>query len=302
MVLNKFERLRDRAALTGVLLMVVVAILASVDAVIVRSVSPDVHPFIISFTRALFGLIAIVPWIVTRPRLLRSQYRMQHVVRAALKLAALTSFFAAFAQAPLADVTAIAFTAPLFVTIGAWGLLGERPKRLRILAMIVGFLGVLLVLRPGQGGLPSSGLLLAVLGALFSAAVQLMLKPMSGRDGTRTLVAWNLIATVPLAAVFAAWVWEAPTPEQWVLLALQGVLGAVSMGCVTQALSLAEASLIAPLDFLRLPFVALLAYLFLGQGVSFTTWIGGGVIFAATLIMANSAREVSVEPESGIRV
>lgn len=289
-------------ALKGVFLMVVVAILASIDAVIVRSVSPDVHPFVISFTRALFGLIAILPWILARPQILRSRYRALHAIRAALKLAALTAFFAAFAQASLADVTAIAFTAPLFVTIGAWWLFSEKPKKIRILAMVFGFLGVLLVLRPGQGGFISNGLLLALLGAFFSATVQLMLKPMSRRDQTQTLVAWNLILTVPIAAVFAAFVWESPTMEQWRLLALQGVLGAISMGCVTQALASAEASLIAPLDFLRLPFVALLAYLFFGQSVSSTTWLGGGMIFAATFIMAQSAREVSMEPESGIRL
>ncbi len=296
----KFALPAERTAFTGVLLMVVVAVLASIDAVIVRSVSPEVHPFTIAFTRALFGLIAILPWVLARPKLLQSQYRTLHAVRAALKLAALTSFFAAFAQSSLADVTAIAFTAPLFVTVGAWVFFAEKPKRSRIIAMVFGFLGVLLVLRPGHDSLISSGLLLALLGALFSATVQLMLKPMSGRDGTQTLVAWNLILTVPLAAVFAAFVWTPLTPEQWGLLALQGLLGAISMGCVTQALSLAEASLVAPLDFLRLPFVALLAYLFFGQSVSMTTWIGGAVIFAATLIMAHSARDIRVEPESGL--
>jgi drug/metabolite transporter (DMT)-like permease len=279
----------DRSALVGMGLMLLVAIFGAFDAVIVRSVSPDVHPFVIGFTRSLFGLLVVLPWILSRPAMLRSNYRYQHALRAALKLASLVAFFAAFALAPLADVTAIAFTAPIFVTAGAWIFLSEPPRGLRVLAVAVGFVGVLFVLRPGQGGI-STGLMLALLGALLTAVIQLMLKPMSGRDSTETLVAWNLILTVPIALVPALWFWTSPTLSQWLLLALQGALGALNMAMVTRAFSLAEASLIVPIDFLRLPIVAALAFLLFGQRVPTTTWIGGAVIFAATLMMARTAR------------
>lgn len=279
----------DRAALIGVALMLAVALFGAIDAVLVRQVSPDVHPFVIGFTRSLFGLLIVVPWILSRPRMLRSSYTFRHAIRAALKLASLVSFFAAFALAPLADVTAIAFTAPIFVTVGAWVFLSEQPRAMRMLAVAVGFVGVLFVVRPGQGGI-APGLLFALLGALLTALIQLMLKPMSGRDSTETLVAWNLILTVPIALVPALLFWTAPTPGQWVLLAVQGALGALNMGLVTRAFALAEASLIVPIDFLRLPIVALLAFLIFGQTVPVTTWIGGTVIFAATLIMARTAR------------
>jgi drug/metabolite transporter (DMT)-like permease len=257
--------------------------------VIVRQVSPDVHPFVIGFTRSLFGLLVVLPWIMSRPSMLQSAYSFRHVVRAALKLASLVAFFAAFALAPLADVTAIAFTAPVFVTIGAWVFLSEQPRAARVAAVAVGFLGVLFVVRPGQGGI-SAGLALALLGAVLTAVIQLMLKPMSGRDSTETLVAWNLILTVPIALVPALLFWTPPTLGQWFLLALQGVLGALNMGMVTRAFSLAEASLIVPIDFLRLPIVAALAFMMFGQTVPVTTWIGGAVIFAATLMMARTAR------------
>ncbi|MSU88805.1 EamA family transporter [Rhodobacteraceae bacterium 2CG4] len=280
----------DRAAVLGVILMLLVAVLNAIDAVIVRSVSPDVHPFVIGFTRALFGLLVFLPWILMRPGVLRSGYRWMHVVRAALKLGSLVAFFAAFALAPLADVTAIAFTAPIFVTIGAWAFLSERPQAARVLAVIAGFAGVVIILRPGQhDGIPP-GLLFALLGALLLSIIQLILKPMSARDRTETLVAWNLIVTVPIAAVPAALVWVTPTAEQWLFLAAQGVIGALNMGLVTRALSLADASLIVPFDFLRLPVVAALAYLFFGELVPLQTYVGGAVIFAASLMMARTAR------------
>lgn len=280
----------ERSALIGVAIMTVVAVLGAIDAVIVRQLSPGVHPFIIGFTRALFGCLVFLPFILTRPHILQSQFRWLHGLRAALKLASLIAFFFAFASAPLADVTAIAFTAPIFVTVGAWLFLSEKPRSMRILAVIIGFIGVLLVLRPGQGGGISTGLLFALAGAVLTAVIQLILKPMSGRDRTETLVAWNLILTVPIAAVPAWFVWQAPDVFEWMLLALQGALGALNMGLVTRAFSLAEASLLVPIDFLRLPIVAALGFMLFGQVVPFTTWIGGAVIFAATLVMARSAR------------
>ena len=278
----------DRAALVGVALMSLVALIGALDAVIVRQLSPGVHPFVIGFTRALFGLLVVLPWILVRPGLLRSQYRFRHVLRAALKLASLLAFFAAYAAAPLADVTAIAFMGPIFATIGAWMVLGESPRVLRVLAVIAGFGGVLLVLRPGEAGV-STGLLLALSGALLTAVIQLILKPMSSRDPTETLVAWNLIVTVPLAAIPAIWVWTTPTLGEWALLALQGALGALNMLLVTRAFALAEASLIVPVEFLRLPIVAGLAFVCFGQTVALETWLGGIVIFGATLMMARSA-------------
>ncbi|MCB1494051.1 MAG: DMT family transporter [Rhodobiaceae bacterium] len=280
----------DRSALIGVVLMLGVALLSSVDAVIVRQISPGVHPFVMGFTRALFGLLAFLPWLLSRPAMLRSNFRFLHVLRAALKLGALIGFYAAYAVSPLADVTAIAFTAPIFVTIGAWVFLSEQPRAMRVLAVVIGFVGVLLVLRPGQGEGISTGLVYALIAALLTAVIQLLLKPMSMRDSAETLVAWNLIASVPIAAIPAVLVWTTPTPAEWGLLALQGALGALNMGLVTRAFSMAEASLLVPIDFLRLPIVAALAFAFFGQTVPMTTWIGGIVIFGATLLMARSAR------------
>lgn len=270
--------------------MMLASALGAVDAVIVRQLSPEVHPFVMGFTRSLFGLLVVLPWILSRPHILKSQYRFRHVLRAALKLASLLAFFVAFATAPLANVTAIAFTAPIFVTIGAWLFLSEKPRPLRIAAVVVGFVGVLIVLNPGREAGILTGLQFALLGALLTALIQLILKPMSSRDSTETLVAWNLIVTVPVAAIPAAFVWTTPTLTEWVLLALQGVLGALAMTCVTRAFYFAEASLIGPVDFLRLPFVAALGYMFFGQVVAMSTWIGALVIFVATVLMAQSAR------------
>jgi drug/metabolite transporter (DMT)-like permease len=294
MTLAKLSAGPDRNALIGVGLMMLVSAFSAVDSVLVRLLAGSVHPFVMAFTRGLFGLVVFLPWILRRPAILRSHFRVRHVVRAALKVGALVSFFVAFSQAKLADVTAIAFTSPIFVTIGAWAFLGETPRALRLVAVAIGFAGCLMVLRPGQvSGIPP-GLLFALLGAFLTAVIQLILKPMSGVDATDTLVAWNLIITVPIAAIPAVVYWANPEPWQWALLGLQGALGALSMFAATRAFSLAEASLIAPFDFLRLPFVAVLGWVIFAQDVPLTTWVGGGVIFSASLMMARSARRRKV--------
>ncbi|MCB1971495.1 MAG: DMT family transporter [Geminicoccaceae bacterium] len=290
MSLNAWTKSEDRAAYLGVGLMAIVSGMMAIDSVIVRYLSPEVHPFTMGFTRACFGLLAVLPWIVRRRDILSTNFRFRHFLRAVLKLAALILFFFAFASAPLADVTAIAFTSPIFVILGAWLFLSESPRFMRIVAVMIGFAGVLIVLRPGQAAGIPAGLLFALAGALLTAVIQLILKRMSAHDSTETLVAWNLILTVPIALLPALLVWSTPTPVEWLLLAFQGVMGAFNMMLATKAFALAEASLIAPVDFLRLPFVALLGYLIFSQTVPVSTWIGGALIIAATPLMARSGR------------
>jgi drug/metabolite transporter (DMT)-like permease len=289
---------RDRAALVGVLLMMLVGVINAVDVVIVRLLAKEVHPFIIGLTRTSFGLLAMMPWILSRPQMLATHFRLMHVLRAALKLGALIAVFFALAEAKLADVTAIGFAAPLFVTVGAWVLFGEKPQAVRILAVALGFAGVLIVLKPDWAAQVdvSYALLLALLGAALTAVIQLMLKAMARLDRTDTLVAWNLIVSVPLAAVPALLVWQNPSAWHWGLLAVQGALGALNQVMVTRAFQLADASLVAPIDFLRLPFVAVLAFALFGEVVGLATWIGAAVIFVATMVMAASRRDRAAVP------
>ena len=282
--------MHDRAALAGVSIMVLVAVGGAVDSAIVRLLAGEVHPFVIGFTRVSFGLAAMLPLILRRPQMLRTKARFGHVLRAALKLASLVAMFAALQAAPIATVTAIGFAAPLFVTLGAWLLFAERPGILRTTGLWLGFSGVIVILAPALGLGQGAALMLALLGAALTATIQLMLKVMGRSDSADTLVAWNLIISVPLAAIPAFWFWTQPTPAQWGLLALQGAIGTFSQLGVTRAFQLADASLVAPIDFLRLPLVALAGWLFFAEIPHATTWAGAALIFAAILVMTSSAR------------
>ncbi len=282
--------MHERAALAGVSIMVLVALGGAVDSAIVRMLAGEVHPFVIGFTRVSFGLIAMLPLIVRRPQLLRTRARFGHVLRAALKLGSLVAMFAALQAAPIATVTAIGFAAPLFVTLGAWLLFAERPGVSRLTGLWLGFFGVVVILAPALGLGQGRALLLALLGAALTATIQLMLKVMGRNDSADTLVAWNLIVSVPLAAIPAFWFWTQPTPAQWGLLALQGAIGTFSQLGVTRAFQLADASLVAPIDFLRLPLVALAGWLFFAEIPHAATWAGAVMIFVAILAITHSAR------------
>ncbi len=278
-----------QSALLAVGLAAMGACLSAVDAAIVRALNGGVHPFVIGFFRAAFGALAVLPLALWRPSLLRSVYPVrQHALRAGLKLVALIAFFAAFAIGPLTDVTAIAFTSPVFVVIGAAFMLGERLGALRILAIVVGFAGALVVAGPAGTGL-TWAIGFALSGAIMQAVIQLMLKSMSSGDSTATLVIWNLFLTVPMAALVALPVWTTPTLHEFGLLALQGVLGAICMALMTHAFSLADASIVAPVDFLRLPLIALMAWMLFSETARASTWVGGGLICAAALIASRAS-------------
>ncbi len=113
---------------------------------------------------------------------------------------------------------------------------------------------------------------------------------MSASDSPETLVVWNLILTVPIAAIPAVLFWETPSPANLALLVLQGVLGAANMALMTKALAMADASHVASVEFLRLPFVAIVAWVMFGEIAGLSTWAGAALIISAILLpLAGSA-------------
>lgn len=283
--------MKGRGGRTGlaVLIMVCATVLAGFDAVIVRMLAGGVHPFIIGFFRALFGLLVVLPFMLRRIDVFASPYRTLHVFRAGLKFASLVALFIAFAHAPLADATAINFTMPIFLTLGAWLVLRETVAPSVFAGVIAGFIGILIIIQPGAGTF-DPWLLFALAGAVLTAISQLILRRMALRDTVERLVAWNLLSMVPLGLLAALPVWVTPTPWQLALLALQGGLGALNMTLITRAFGMADASFLAPLDFLRLPVVAVMAFVFFGEIAPVSTWAGAATIFAAALLAAGGAR------------
>lgn len=272
-------------------------LMGALDAVIGRAVSAELHPFQITFFRNLFSL---APLLLVLPRPARTLDARglwpTHGLRALLKLVAMSCYFGAIALIPIASVTAVAFTMPIFVMAASMIFLKEPLRLHRAVALGAGLIGMLIILQPGN--LPfGTGLGLALASALCFAAVALLMKVTSGREEPLRIVWFNLLATVPMALALALPFWSWPSWPVLGLCALQGVGGLLAQLAFARSMQLADASLIIPVDFLRLPVAAALALLLFSEPISLATMIGGTVIFSGILFA--TLRERRMAPPGG---
>lgn len=273
-------------AILAILLMAFNATMAALDTVFVRLVAGEVHALEIAFFRNFFSLVALLLILKPAQRNLDAKGLWPiHSLRAVIKLAALIAYFVAITMLPIALVTAIAFTMPLFVTLGSMLLLREGVGPHRLLALLAGLIGMLVILQPPGLDL-GMGVILALASAIGLAGVALLMKVSTGREDPLRIVWFNLIITVPLALLIAIPVWVWPSPTALGLMALQGVGGLLAQLSIARAMKLADASLIISVDFIRLPIAALLGYFLFAESIEAGVLIGGAVIFAGVVYSA----------------
>jgi drug/metabolite transporter (DMT)-like permease len=258
---------------------------------VIRVASRNVHPFEIVFFRNAIGILFLVPGLLRTPRLLRRAALPIHLRRATSGFLATLGTFYAVANAPLATALAINYTAPLFATVGAMLFLGERIHARRGIALVVGFVGMLVVVRPGALPL-TPGVAAAVLSAVATAFSYLAMRALVGRDDPRAVAAWSFILMTPPSLVVAAFVWTWPSPAAWGWLTLIGALAAIGQTALSRAFALAEASAVLPYDFVRFGLITLGGILLFGEKSDAFTLGGGAIILAATIYLA--VREAAV--------
>ncbi|MBL6945514.1 MAG: DMT family transporter [Rhodospirillales bacterium] len=284
------EQGKPPSVFIGALLMLCMSTMVALDTVVVRVVVADLHPFEIIFFRTLFSFVFMVPWIWRGGfAQFATKHPVLHLICAAGKLAALGALFYAVSLMVLADLTAVMFSMPLFAALGAWLFLGESMRALRLAATIIGFIGVLIVIRPG-GGSMGVGALFAVGAALGIAAIGLIVKRLSSEEMSRTIVFWNTVLLTPMALLVSIPVWAWPSWSALAWMVLQGFLGFVSQMCFTKALQYGDASTLMPLDFLRLPIIAAIGFAAFGEIPGFWTWAGAAVIFLAVVLLFRDER------------
>lgn len=286
-------------AVRGALLMAGAATSFAGMAVMIRICSEQVHAFEIAFFRNLFGLAFMLPWLLRGTGLgqLATQRFGLYFLRALLGIAAMLSFFWALTAMPVAGAVAISFTAPLFITVGAALVLGEVVRARRWTATLVGFGGMLLMLRPGASTLHPAALA-ALFSAIAMAGSALAIKELSRTERSRAIVTWMVVLMTPLALPAALWVWEWPEPVTWALLVAIGGLGTIGHLLLTSALKTGDASYVMPFDFVRLPAAALLAWWLFAETVDAWTWIGAGVIFGATVYITRREAKLQILDEA----
>ena len=269
-------------SLRGMALMLGAGVCMAAMHVLIRHVSSDIHPFEIAFFRNLFALFAMVPWFVklgwaplrtSRPGLM--------LWRAIFNSACMMGFFMAISLAPLAEVTALGFTAPIYVAILAIFFLGERIGLKRWSAILVGFFGVFVVLRPGFETI-GLGQILVLGSALGWAICLIMIKILGRTESSVTITVYMSIMMTPMLLGPALYVWAWPTWEEWGLLIILGILGGLGQMGMAEALRLAPTHVVMPVDFTRLVVVSLFAYLAFDEVPDAFVWLGSIMIFSST--------------------
>ncbi|MEM7706937.1 MAG: DMT family transporter [Pseudomonadota bacterium] len=252
------------------------------------------------FLRNVFGLVVCLPLLPrVLPAILRSSNHGLYLLRALVSFSAMLIWFWSLNQLPLAEAVSLSFTLPLFVIAGAALFLGEAVGPRRWVATAVGFVGVLVILRPGFIPVSLASVAVVFSTALMAAAV-LMVKNLSNTEAPLVIVLYLLLIMLPVSGVASIPVWVTPSPKVWLLMAGLGVFATVAQWLFTTAMRGRDVSILAPLDFFRLPFTALLAYWIFDQLPSFWTWLGAGIIVAANLYIvrreAKLARERQQSP------
>ena len=263
-------------------------------AVVIRIASDaDVPTVEIAFFRNLFGLLALLPFLHRSGRaVFRTQQLPRYFVRCAIGVASMLCGFWAIGNLPMAQAISLSYSAPLFVTILAVIWLGEVVRRRRWTAVVLGFIGVLVIVRPGTEGF-SAGSLVAVAAALLSSVVAIQIKQLSRVDAPDTIVFYTYVFWVPLSLVPALFDWTWPSGITWLWLAAIGVLGTGGQLFWTRALKLGEVSALTPISFMQLPLVTGLAWILFGEVISVWTVVGAVIIFGANGYIAHREATLS---------
>lgn len=260
-------------------------------AVLIKLLGQRLDSFQIVFFRCAVGLLVLLPiaWRAGGMQMLQTQVRHMHLARAAAGVTAMMCGFYAFTHLPLATATTITFSKPLFLIVLAMVFLGEVMRWRRWLATLMGFAGVIIMMRPWGGGLEPA-MLVAVAQALAVAIAVLLVKKMPASEKTLTMLLYFALISTAVSIIPATLVWRWPTGMEWLLGIGVGVLGVTAQNCVVRAYRSGEATAVAPFDYSRLLFATGLGFLVFGELPDLWTWVGAGVIIASTGYIAQ--REV----------
>jgi drug/metabolite transporter (DMT)-like permease len=274
------------APLRGVFFMLVSTILFTGMQVTVRHVSEELHPFEIAFFRNLFGLLVVSPLLFRFGfGVLQTPKLKLHALRGALQTAGMMLFFTALTLAPLAQTVALSFTAPLFTTILAIVILRERAGWRRWAALIAGFVGAWIVIRPGIA-VVNTGALLVILSSCVWAGSMIIIKILSRTESSLTITLYMGLFMAPLSLIPALFVWQWPGGQALMFLVLVGAFGGLGHLALAQAFKESDATAVLPYDFTRLIWASALGFLVFSEVPDLWTWIGGFVIFSSTVYIA----------------
>ncbi len=256
----------------------------SAMAVAGREVSQWLDTFEIMTYRSLVGIVVL--WVILT---LNGQWRQvtrrslgTHVIRNAAHFTGQNLWFYAVAAIPLAQVFALEFTSPIWVVLLSPLILGEPLTRLRLMSVLAGFVGILIVARPSPDTI-SPGLIAAASSAVFFALSVMYTRLLTRTETVLCIMFWLTLMQAAFGIIFSAWDGDmvAPSAQTLPWLVLIGLAGLLAHYCLTSALAIAPATVVVPIDFVRLPTIAIVGMLLYGEALDAWVFVGATVIFAA---------------------
>jgi len=266
-----------------------------VMAVAGREATRTLHVFQIMEMRSVLGFMLLWPLLHASGGLaaMRTERLGRHVARNTVHYGAQFGWFFALTMIPIAQVVAIEFTMPIWTALLAVAFLGERLGAARIVAVALGLVGVAVIVRPGLEHV-DPGQLIALAAAVGFAISIILVKSLTATESAVSIIFWMLVVQSAIGIVPAALVWRTPTAPVWPWIGVIALCGTYSHYCMTQALRHADAMMIVPMDFLRVPLTAVAGWLVYDERIDLFTVIGAGLILGANLL---NLRRPTVAPK-----
>ena len=269
----------------AVLLATVASFCAVLMSVFLKLAQNDINVFTVGFLRFFFGLILILPFIIkSNFNIYKTNNFKFHLARSIINVPMMILGFAALMYIPLEQIKAIGFLSPILVVILSVLILKERIYIIRILALIIGFFGVLIILRPGIIEINVGAYMVLLSGLLWSTVI-IITKFMSKEDSPMTILTYQYtfvsIFILPLALIY----WTNPTLNSLYYALLAAIVGTVLHLCINHSYGLADLSVIQPVWFTQLIFASIFGFSIFGEIPDGWTWAGGILVFTSVLII-----------------
>ena len=261
--------------------------------IFIRKASENLHILEVVFFRNLLAFIVMLPLLTsTGLAAIKMNNTKLFLMRGFFGAIGMLAGFTCLTLIPLAQATAISFSKPIFITIGAAIFLGEIIKARRIAAIIIGIIGMLVIVQPGVNSL-SFGIMLAIIAALAHSVNALIVKKLTLTDGPQAIVTWMVIILIPITFIPAVAVWQWPSLETWLYLWGIAIVGTLAHFSWTKSYTMAEITSLESIEFIKLPIMALFGWMIFSEIPGTWTWIGGSIIFLSTIYISRREAKAS---------
>jgi len=249
----------------------------------VKLLSDDLHPIMICFYRCLMGLIIITPFVARNNfQALQTDNMRLQIFRALINIISMICWFSAIGMMHFEKATALGFTTPLFTTVLAVLVLGEVIRFHRTAALLLGFVGILIIIRPGYMPFEFGTILMLIASFSFSF-VLIFVKKLSATDSSLTIIFYHLLYMTPAFFILSLFYWENINLNQLIIFILMGTSGLLSHWCLAQAFKMSDTTFVMPLQFTKLIWASLIGLFIFAEQPDIWTWIGGIVIFISVV-------------------